>query len=150
MAHDRIILWAKVSDVRDLVTRLPRPRRALATTRCTWGSPRPGFGAKGIVASTAGLSILVQEGIGDTIRVSLTPTPGGDRAEEVRICQQVLSVATGLRHFTPQVTSCPGCGRTTSTFFQELAAQVAAHGIQQRMATVAPIPSRRGGRCASP
>ena len=78
---------------------------------------------KGIVASTAGLAVLLQEGIGDTIRVSLTPRPGGDRTEEVRVCQQILQ-SLELRTFTPQVTSCPGCGRTTSTFFQELAEEV--------------------------
>jgi (E)-4-hydroxy-3-methylbut-2-enyl-diphosphate synthase len=77
------------------------------------------MGAKGIVASTAALSILLQEGIGDTIRVSLTPLPNGDRAEEVRVSQQILQ-SLGLRSFTPQVTACPGCGRTTSTFFQEI------------------------------
>ena len=129
--HDRIILSAKVSDVRDLVVIY----RALASS-CDYplhlGLTEAGLGAKGIVASTAALSILLYEGIGDTIRVSLTPAPGGDRAEEVRICQQILQ-SLGIRHFTPQVTSCPGCGRTTSTFFQELAADVTAH-IQARMA----------------
>jgi (E)-4-hydroxy-3-methylbut-2-enyl-diphosphate synthase len=129
--HDAIILSAKVSDVRDLI----QVYRALASA-CDYplhlGLTEAGLGAKGIVASTAALSVLLHEGIGDTIRVSLTPAPGGDRAEEVRICQQVLQ-SLGLRHFAPQVTSCPGCGRTTSTFFQELAADVTAH-IQQRMA----------------
>jgi len=129
--HDRIVLSAKVSDVRDLVT----VYRALASA-CDYplhlGLTEAGIGAKGIVASTAALAILLYEGIGDTIRVSLTPAPGGDRAEEVRICQQILQ-SLGLRHFTPQVTSCPGCGRTTSTFFQELAADVTAH-IQARLA----------------
>jgi (E)-4-hydroxy-3-methylbut-2-enyl-diphosphate synthase len=129
--HDAIILSAKVSDVRDLI----QVYRALAAA-CDYplhlGLTEAGLGAKGIVASTAALSVLLYEGIGDTIRVSLTPAPGGDRAEEVRVCQQVLQ-SLGLRHFTPQVTSCPGCGRTTSTFFQELAADVTAH-IQQRMA----------------
>ena len=128
--HDRIILSAKVSDVRDLVS----VYRALAA-ECDYplhlGLTEAGLGAKGIVATTAALSILLYEGIGDTIRTSLTPAPGGDRAEEVRICQQILQ-SLGLRHFTPQVTSCPGCGRTTSTFFQELAADVTTH-IQQRM-----------------
>ena len=130
--HDAIILSAKVSDVRDLI----QVYRALATA-CDYplhlGLTEAGLGAKGIVASTAALSVLLHEGIGDTIRVSLTPAPGGDRAEEVRVCQQVLQ-SLGLRHFAPQVTSCPGCGRTTSTFFQELAADVTAH-IQQRMAS---------------
>ena len=87
---------------------------------------------KGIVASTAALAVLLYEGIGDTIRVSLTPAPGGDRAEEVRACQQILQ-SLGIRHFTPQVSSCPGCGRTTSTYFQELAAEVTGH-IQARIA----------------
>jgi (E)-4-hydroxy-3-methylbut-2-enyl-diphosphate synthase len=88
------------------------------------------MGSKGIVASTAGLGILLQEGIGDTIRVSLTPSPRGDRTEEVRICQQVLQ-ALDLRSFTPQVTACPGCGRTTSTFFQEMADQIQRYLVQQ-------------------
>ena len=129
--HDRIILSAKVSDVRDLV----QVYRALAESSdypLHLGLTEAGLGAKGIVATTAALSVLLFEGIGDTIRTSLTPMPGGDRAEEVRICQQVLQ-SLGLRHFTPQVTSCPGCGRPTSTFFQELAAQVTAH-IHARMA----------------
>jgi len=129
--HDRIILSAKVSDVRDLV----QVYRALAESGdypLHLGLTEAGLGAKGIVATTAALSVLLFEGIGDTIRTSLTPMPGGDRAEEVRICQQILQ-SLGLRHFTPQVTSCPGCGRTTSTFFLELAAQVTAH-IQARMA----------------
>ncbi len=134
--HDRIILSAKVSDVRDLVD----VYRDLAG-RCDYplhlGLTEAGIGTKGIVASTAGLSILLYEGIGDTIRVSLTPSPGGDRADEVRACQQVLQ-SLGLRHFTPQVTSCPGCGRTTSTFFQDLAGQVTAH-IQSRIAAWRPI-----------
>ena len=129
--HDRIILSAKVSDVRDLVF----VYRALAAS-CDYplhlGLTEAGLGTKGIVASTAALGILLHEGIGDTIRVSLTPAPGGDRAEEVRVCQQILQ-SLGIRHFAPQVTSCPGCGRTTSTFFQELATDVTAH-IQRRMA----------------
>jgi (E)-4-hydroxy-3-methylbut-2-enyl-diphosphate synthase len=129
--HDRIVLSAKVSDVRDLV----QVYRSLAAG-CDYplhlGLTEAGLGAKGIVASTAALSILLHEGIGDTIRVSLTPAPGGDRAEEARICQQILQ-SLGLRHFAPQVTSCPGCGRTTSTFFQELAARVTAH-LQRRLA----------------
>ncbi|MGH7515021.1 MAG: flavodoxin-dependent (E)-4-hydroxy-3-methylbut-2-enyl-diphosphate synthase [Gemmatimonadales bacterium] len=122
MAHDRIILSAKVSGVQDLVD----VYRRLAA-RCDFplhlGLTEAGLGAKGIIASTAGLSLLLQEGIGDTIRVSLTPAPGGDRAEEVQVAQQVLQ-SLGLRSFTPQVTSCPGCGRTTSTFFQEMAQQI--------------------------
>ena len=129
--HDAILLSAKVSDVRDLI-QVYRALGAACDYPLHLGLTEAGLGAKGIVASTAALSVLLFEGIGDTIRVSLTPAPGGDRAEEVRICQQVLQ-SLGLRHFTPQVTSCPGCGRTTSTFFQELAADVTAH-IQQRMA----------------
>jgi len=122
MAHDRILLSAKVSGVQDLVD----VYRMLAR-RCDYplhlGLTEAGLGAKGIIASTAGLSILLQEGIGDTIRVSLTPAPGGDRTEEVQVAQQVLQ-SLDLRSFTPQVTSCPGCGRTTSTFFQEMAQQI--------------------------
>jgi (E)-4-hydroxy-3-methylbut-2-enyl-diphosphate synthase len=122
LAHDRIVLSAKVSGVQDLID----VYRMLAR-RCDYplhlGLTEAGLGAKGIIASTAGLSILLQEGIGDTIRVSLTPAPGGDRTEEVQVAQQVLQ-SLGLRSFTPQVTSCPGCGRTTSTFFQEMAQQI--------------------------
>ncbi|HET6577254.1 MAG TPA: flavodoxin-dependent (E)-4-hydroxy-3-methylbut-2-enyl-diphosphate synthase [Gemmatimonadales bacterium] len=122
MAHDRIVLSAKVSGVQDLVD----VYRMLAA-RCDYplhlGLTEAGLGAKGIIASTAGLSILLQEGIGDTIRVSLTPAPGGDRTEEVQVAQQILQ-SLGLRSFTPQVTSCPGCGRTTSTFFQQMAQQI--------------------------
>jgi (E)-4-hydroxy-3-methylbut-2-enyl-diphosphate synthase len=131
LPHDRIILSAKVSDVRDLIA----VYRGLASA-CDYplhlGLTEAGLGMKGIVATTAALAVLLYEGIGDTIRTSLTPLPGGDRADEVRVCQQVLQ-SLGIRHFTPQVTSCPGCGRTTSTFFQELAARVTAH-IQERMA----------------
>jgi (E)-4-hydroxy-3-methylbut-2-enyl-diphosphate synthase len=130
-AHDRIILSAKVSDVRDLVS----VYRGLASA-CDYplhlGLTEAGLGSKGIVATTAALAVLLYEGIGDTIRTSLTPSPGGDRAEEVRVCQQILQ-SLGIRHFTPQVTSCPGCGRTTSTFFQELATDVTGH-VQSRMA----------------
>jgi (E)-4-hydroxy-3-methylbut-2-enyl-diphosphate synthase len=129
--HDAIVLSAKVSDVRDLIA----VYRDLAA-RCDYplhlGLTEAGLGTKGIVATTAGLSVLLIDGIGDTIRTSLTPAPGGDRAEEVRVCQQILQ-SLGIRHFTPQVTSCPGCGRTTSVFFQELAADVTAH-IHQRIA----------------
>ncbi len=129
--HDGIILSAKVSDVRDLV----QVYRALAAA-CDYplhlGLTEAGLASKGIIASTAALSVLLFEGIGDTIRTSLTPAPLGDRAEEVRVCQQVLQ-SLGLRHFTPQVTSCPGCGRTTSSFFQELATRVTDH-IAERMA----------------
>ncbi|MGA1989863.1 MAG: flavodoxin-dependent (E)-4-hydroxy-3-methylbut-2-enyl-diphosphate synthase [Bryobacteraceae bacterium] len=122
LAHDRIILSAKVSGVQDLV----EVYRALAA-ECDYplhlGLTEAGLGAKGIVATTAALSILLQEGIGDTIRASLTPAPNGDRTEEVLVSQQVLQ-SLGIRSFTPQVTACPGCGRTTSTFFQEMAGQI--------------------------
>jgi (E)-4-hydroxy-3-methylbut-2-enyl-diphosphate synthase len=122
LSHDRIILSAKVSGVQDLVT----VYRKLAS-RCDYplhlGLTEAGLGTKGIIASTAGLAVLLQEGIGDTIRVSLTPRPGGDRAEEVRVAQQILQ-SLELRSFTPQVTACPGCGRTTSTFFQKMAEDI--------------------------
>jgi len=126
---DQIILSAKVSGVQDLVD----VYRSLAA-RCSYplhlGLTEAGMGAKGIVASSAGLSILLLEGIGDTIRVSLTPAPGGDRAEEVRVAQQILQ-SLGIRSFTPQVTACPGCGRTTSTFFQEMAEQIQSYLREQ-------------------
>src|SRR5262252_76815 len=119
---DQIILSAKVSGVQDLID----VYRSLAA-RCTYpvhlGLTEAGMGAKGIVASTAALGVVLEEGIGDTIRVSLTPAPGGDRTEEVRVAQQILQ-SMGLRSFTPQVTACPGCGRTTSTFFQEMAEEI--------------------------
>ncbi len=131
LGHDRIIISAKVSGVQDLV----EVYRKLAG-RCDYplhlGLTEAGMGMKGIVATTAGLSILLQEGIGDTIRVSLTPKPGGDRAEEVRVAQQILQ-SMGLRSFLPQVTSCPGCGRTTSTFFQEMAEEISDY-TRSRMA----------------
>ena len=129
--HDAIVLSAKVSDVRDLVT-IYRALAAACDYPLHLGLTEAGMGSKGIVATTAALAILLAEGIGDTIRTSLTPAPGGDRADEVGVCQQVLQ-SLGLRHFSPQVTSCPGCGRTTSTFFQELAAEVTAH-VQARLA----------------
>jgi (E)-4-hydroxy-3-methylbut-2-enyl-diphosphate synthase len=129
--HDRIVLSAKVSEVGDLVV-IYRALAAAGDYPLHVGLTEAGPGMKGVVASTAALSILLAEGIGDTVRVSLTPTPGGERAEEVRVAQQVLQ-SLGIRQFTPQVTSCPGCGRTTSTFFQELAARVTAH-IQGRIA----------------
>ncbi len=103
------------------------------------GLTEAGMGSKGIIASTAGLAILLQEGIGDTIRVSLTPRPGGDRTEEVQVAQQVLQ-SLGLRHFAPQVSACPGCGRTTSTFFQEMAEQIQAHLKEQMPAWRARYP----------
>ena len=129
LAHDRIILSGKVSGVQDLVD----VYRMLAA-RCDYplhlGLTEAGLGAKGIIASTAGLSILLQEGIGDTIRVSLTPAPDGDRTEEVQVAQQILQ-SLQLRSFTPQVTSCPGCGRTTSTFFQKMAQDIERYLRQQ-------------------
>jgi (E)-4-hydroxy-3-methylbut-2-enyl-diphosphate synthase len=138
MAHDRIVLSAKVSGVQDLVD----VYRVLAA-RCDYplhlGLTEAGMGAKGIVASTAGLSILLQEGIGDTIRVSLTPAPEGDRTEEVLVAQQVLQ-ALGLRIFSPQVTSCPGCGRTTSTFFQQMAQDIQEYLRKQMPAWRADYP----------
>jgi len=119
---DQIIISDKVSGVQDLVD----VYRVLAS-RCEYplhlGLTEAGMGAKGIVGSTAGLAVLLQEGIGDTIRVSLTPAPNGDRAEEVFVAQQILQ-SMGIRNFAPQVTACPGCGRTTSTFFQEMAEQI--------------------------
>jgi (E)-4-hydroxy-3-methylbut-2-enyl-diphosphate synthase len=122
LAHHRIILSAKVSGVQDLID----VYRALAAA-CDYplhlGLTEAGMGSKGIVASTAALAPLLQEGIGDTIRVSLTPLPNGDRTEEVTVSQQILQ-SLGIRSFTPQVTACPGCGRTTSTFFQEMADQI--------------------------
>ena len=131
LAHDRIVLSAKVSDVRDLVV-VYRDLAAASDYPLHLGLTEAGLGTKGVVATTAALSILLAEGIGDTIRCSLTPAPGGERADEVRLCQQVLQ-SLGLRHFSPQVSACPGCGRTTSTYFQELAADVTAH-IQARLA----------------
>jgi (E)-4-hydroxy-3-methylbut-2-enyl-diphosphate synthase len=130
LGHDRIVLSAKVSGVQDLVD----VYRLLAA-RCDYplhlGLTEAGLGAKGMIGSTAALSILLQEGIGDTIRVSLTPEPGGDRSEEVRVAQQILQ-SLGIRSFTPQVTACPGCGRTTSTFFQQMAQEIQSY-LQQKM-----------------
>jgi (E)-4-hydroxy-3-methylbut-2-enyl-diphosphate synthase len=127
---DQIILSAKVSGVQDLID----VYRSLAA-RCRYplhlGLKEAGMGAKGVVASSAALGVLLQEGIGDTIRVSLTPAPGGDRTEEVRVAQQILQ-SLGIRSFTPQVTACPGCGRTTSTFFQEMAEQIQSY-IREQM-----------------
>jgi (E)-4-hydroxy-3-methylbut-2-enyl-diphosphate synthase len=122
LRHDQIILSAKVSGVRDLIDVY-----TVLASRCDYplhlGLTEAGMGMKGIVASTAGLAPLLLSGIGDTIRVSLTPKPGGDRTEEVLTAQQILQ-SLSIRSFTPQVTACPGCGRTTSTFFQELAQQI--------------------------
>src|SRR5579862_125738 len=129
LGHDRIIISAKVSLVPDLVD----VYRRLAG-RCDYplhlGLTEAGLGTKGIVASTAGLSILLAQGIGDTIRVSLTPRPNGDRTEEVIVAQQILQ-SLGLRSFTPQVTACPGCGRTTSTFFQHMAEDIQTYLREQ-------------------
>jgi (E)-4-hydroxy-3-methylbut-2-enyl-diphosphate synthase len=130
LRHDQIIISAKVSGVQDLV----EVYRRLAV-RCDYplhlGLTEAGMGTKGVVASTAGLSILLAEGIGDTIRVSLTPKPNGDRTEEVLVAQQILQ-SLGLRSFAPQVTACPGCGRTTSTFFQHMAEDIQTY-IREQM-----------------
>jgi (E)-4-hydroxy-3-methylbut-2-enyl-diphosphate synthase len=125
LAHDRIVLSCKVSGVQDLIA----VYRELAA-RCDYalhlGLTEAGMGSKGIVASTSALAVLLQEGIGDTIRISLTPEPGGDRAREVMVAQEILQTM-GLRSFTPMVIACPGCGRTTSTFFQELANRIQSY-----------------------
>jgi (E)-4-hydroxy-3-methylbut-2-enyl-diphosphate synthase len=130
LRHDRIIISAKVSDVQDLVEVYRRLAR-----RCEYplhlGLTEAGMGSKGMIASAGALSILLAEGIGDTIRVSLTPRPNGDRTEEVRVAQQILQ-SLGLRSFEPQVTACPGCGRTTSTFFQQMAEEIQTY-IRNRM-----------------
>lgn len=122
MAHDSIILSAKVSSAPDLISVYSD-----LAARCDYplhlGLTEAGMGRKGVVASTAGMAPLLAVGVGDTIRVSLTPAPGGDRTEEVQVAQQTLQ-SLGIREFLPQVTSCPGCGRTTSTFFQEMAAEI--------------------------
>lgn len=122
LRHDQIIISCKISQVQDLVDAYRR-----LAERCDYplhlGLTEAGLGMKGIVASSSALAILLAEGIGDTIRVSLTPKPGGDRSEEVFVAQQILQ-SLDLRSFTPQVTSCPGCGRTTSTYFQKLAEDI--------------------------
>jgi (E)-4-hydroxy-3-methylbut-2-enyl-diphosphate synthase len=122
LGHDRIIISAKISQVQDLLDCYRR-----LASRCDYplhlGLTEAGLGMKGIVATTAALSLVLEEGIGDTIRASLTPSPGGDRTEEVLVAQQVLQ-SLGLRSFTPQVTACPGCGRTTSTLFQKMAEDI--------------------------
>ncbi len=146
LSHDRIILSAKVSGVQDLVA-VYRRLAERSDYPLHLGLTEAGLGTKGIVASTAGLSILLQEGIGDTIRVSLTPRPGGDRTEEVQVAQQVLQ-SLGLRSFTPQVTACPGCGRTTSTFFQEMAEQIQTYLREQRPAWQARYPGSEELRVA--
>jgi (E)-4-hydroxy-3-methylbut-2-enyl-diphosphate synthase len=130
LGHDRIIVSAKVSGVRDLVD-VYRRLAAQCDYPLHLGLTEAGMGMKGIVASTAGLSVLLSEGIGDTIRVSLTPEPGAGRELEVEVAQQVLQ-SLGLRSFIPQVSACPGCGRTTSVFFQEMARDIAVH-LKERM-----------------
>jgi len=124
MDADRIILSAKVSGVQDLID-VYREMGLRSSYALHLGLTEAGMGRRGVISSTAALSVLLQEGIGDTIRVSLTPPPGGDRAEEVRACQDILQ-SLGIRSFSPRVTACPGCGRTTSTVFQEM-----ADGIQE-------------------
>jgi len=130
LLHDRIVISTKVSGVQDLIAIY----RTLAA-RCDYplhlGLTEAGMGSKGIVASTAALAVLLQEGIGDTIRISLTPEPGGDRTREVIVAQEILQ-SMGIRAFTPMVIACPGCGRTTSTYFQELAQRIQGY-IRQRM-----------------
>jgi len=130
LGHDRIILSAKVSNVRDVVD-VYRILAGRSDYPLHVGLTEAGLGMKGIVASAAALAVLLEEGIGDTIRVSLTPAPGGDREEEVRVAQQILQ-SMGLRSFLPQVSACPGCGRTTSTFFQEMAERIQGH-LRDRM-----------------
>ena len=130
LPHDRIILSAKVSTLQDLVAVYGR-LAALCDYPLHLGLTEAGMGTKGIVASAAALGILLQQGIGDTIRVSLTPKPGGDRAEEVHVAQQILQ-SLEIRSFAPQVTSCPGCGRTTSTYFQQLAERIQSY-IREQM-----------------
>jgi (E)-4-hydroxy-3-methylbut-2-enyl-diphosphate synthase len=129
LGHDKIILSAKVSGVQDLIT-VYRKMAAECDYALHLGLTEAGLGAKGIVATTAALSVLLQEGTGDTIRASLTPLPNGDRTEEVVVCQQILQ-SLGIRSFTPQVAACPGCGRTTSTFFQDMADQIQTYLRQQ-------------------
>ncbi|MGH9720444.1 MAG: flavodoxin-dependent (E)-4-hydroxy-3-methylbut-2-enyl-diphosphate synthase, partial [Bryobacteraceae bacterium] len=129
LPHDRIILSAKVSGVQDLIA-VYRTMAARGDYALHLGLTEAGLGAKGIVATSSALAVLLQEGIGDTIRASLTPLPNGDRTEEVLVCQQILQ-SMGIRSFTPQVTACPGCGRTTSTFFQDMADQIQTYLREQ-------------------
>ena len=129
LAHDRIILSAKVSGVQDLID-VYRAMAAVCDYPLHLGLTEAGMGGKGIIATTAALAPLLLEGIGDTIRTSLTPPPGGDRTEEVIVSQQILQ-SLGIRSFTPQVTACPGCGRTTSSFFQEMAEQIQTYLREQ-------------------
>jgi (E)-4-hydroxy-3-methylbut-2-enyl-diphosphate synthase len=130
LPHDRIVLSAKVSGVQDLIA-IYRDLAARCDYALHLGLTEAGMGSKGIVASTAGMAIVLQEGIGDTLRVSLTPEPGGDRVQEVLVAQEILQTM-GLRSFTPMVVACPGCGRTTSTVFQELAQSIQSH-LRYRM-----------------
>ncbi|QGM22537.1 flavodoxin-dependent (E)-4-hydroxy-3-methylbut-2-enyl-diphosphate synthase [Spiribacter sp. 2438] len=130
LRHDQIIISCKMSRVQDLISVYSDLAK-----RCDFplhlGLTEAGMGSKGIVASTAALSVLLQQGIGDTIRISLTPEPGGDRTQEVIVAQEILQTM-GIRSFTPLVAACPGCGRTTSTFFQELADEIQSH-VRERM-----------------
>jgi (E)-4-hydroxy-3-methylbut-2-enyl-diphosphate synthase len=125
LARDKILLSCKVSGVQDLIA-VYRDLAAQCDYALHLGLTEAGMGSKGIVASTAAMGVLLQEGIGDTIRVSLTPEPGGDRTREVIVAQEILQTM-GLRSFTPMVIACPGCGRTTSTFFQELAERIQSY-----------------------
>jgi (E)-4-hydroxy-3-methylbut-2-enyl-diphosphate synthase len=129
LAHDKIILSAKVSNVQDLIS-VYQMLAQRGDYPLHVGLTEAGLGSKGIVATTAALSVLLQQGIGDTIRASLTPLPNGDRSDEVIVCQQILQ-ALNLRSFTPQVAACPGCGRTTSTFFQDMADQIQTYLREQ-------------------
>src|SRR5262245_4842579 len=129
LSRDNIILSAKVSGVQDLI-RVYRMLAAECDYALHLGLTEAGLGSKGIVATTAAIGVLLQEGIGDTIRASLTPLPNGDRTDEVIVCQQILQ-ALELRSCTPQVTACPGCGRTTSTFFQDMADQIQTYLREQ-------------------
>ncbi len=132
LAHNKIIVSCKISGVQDLIT-VYRRLSEMCDYPLHLGLTEAGMGMKGIAATTSALSVLLQEGIGDTIRASLTPAPGGDRADEVRLCQQILQ-SLGIRSFIPQVTACPGCGRTKSTYFQELADE-----IQRYIAEMIPV-----------
>src|ERR1700745_2355991 len=129
LGRDKIILSAKVSGVQDLIA-VYRMLAAECDYALHLGLTEAGLGSKGIVATTAGIGVLLQEGIGDTIRASLTPLPNGDRTDEVIVSQQILQ-SLGIRSFTPQVTACPGCGRTTSTFFQDMADQIQTYLREQ-------------------
>ncbi len=146
LPHDRIILSAKVSAVADLV-HVYRTLAPLSDYPLHLGLTEAGMGRKGTVASAAGLAILLHEGIGDTIRVSLTPEPDGDRAEEVRVARQILQ-SLGLRRFEPQVSACPGCGRTTSSFFQEMARDIQAYLTERMPAWRARYPGVEGLKVA--